>query len=321
MPDDSISPATRQLIHISELPGIGVVALRKAVHHAYKHGLDSIAEDTVVLRLFAQRASKFSKAKRSVLEKCHRYGIRVLSPLDDEYPKVLFQIRDFPPLLYVKGHVQALMKTGCAVVGTRDASHLGRCWARKIALFLADKDVSIVSGLALGIDTAVHEGALEAQGVTVAVLAHGPEQITPRRNQKLAWRILDRGGALIAEHPPEVPPKRHQYVQRNRIQSGMSACSIVVESGASGGTIHHGRFAYEQRRALFCIQPEPTVEGFHAFQSNGAELLIREYQAQGIRTGEDLDCLVAQGHLPQHGEESRFQVGDASRNMHQDRLL
>lgn len=150
--------------------------------------------------------------------------------------------------------------------------------------------------------------------------AHGQSWLR-RRNQKLAWRILDCGGALIAEHPPEVPPKRHQYVQRNRIQSGMSACSIVVESGASGGTIHHGRFAYEQRHALFCIQPDPTVEGFHAFQSAGADLLIREYQAQGIRTEEDLDCLVAQGHLPQHGEESRFQVGDASRDMRQDRLL
>ena len=156
---------------------------------------------------------------------------------------------------------------------------------------------------------------------TFAVLAHGPDQVTPRRNQKLAWRIPDRGGALIAEHPPEVLPKRPQYVQRNRIPSGMSACSIVVESGASGGTIHHRRFAYEQRRALFCIQPDPTVEGFRAFQSTGAELPIREYQAQGIRTDEDLDCIAAQGHLQQHGKKSRFQVGDASRNMHQDRLL
>lgn len=212
----------------------------------------------------------------------------IVSALDDNYPALLRLIVDYPPIVYVKGDIGNLNQVACAVVGTRQASHLGTSWAKQIAATLTEHGLAIVSGLALGIDTAAHEGTLRASGKTIAILAHGLDRVTPSSNAQLAARILGSGGSLLSEHPPGVPPRRAEYVRRNRLQSGMSVCSIVVESAREGGAIHQARFTKEQGRDLFTVIPGPETPGHQEFNRDGAQYLIGELGARVIGSKGDL---------------------------------
>ena len=293
------SEITRRLLQVSYLPGIGTVALRKVVMLAAEMGLESISDDNEILRKFnksnAKKGKQCGDRSPKVLDSCEQHNIRILSPLDEEYPSALMHIEDYPPLLYIKGNVDTLSKLGCAVVGTRNASHLGKSWAKQIAEIFASRDYCVVSGLALGIDTAAHEGALKGGGTTVAVLAHGLDIVTPAKNKTLANSILENRGALIAEHPPGVPPQPPEYARRNRIQSGMSVCSVMVESKESGGTIHHANFAKNQGRQLYCVTPDETVSGYSKFEMGGAGKLISEGYAHQIHNREELLKIIDQG--------------------------
>jgi DNA processing protein len=180
---------------------------------------------------------------------------------------------------------------------------LGRSWARQIAELLALNDITVVSGLALGIDTEAHIGALSGRGGTVAILAHGLDQITPSSNRPLADKILANGGVLLSEHPPGVPPRRAEYVRRNRLQSGMSVCSIVVESGREGGAIHQARFTRSQGRDLFTVVPPKGMAGAAAFNNDGAEYLTSEMNARALTKREDLLTLVNSNYF-----QTRFRM-------------
>lgn len=295
------STSTARLLQLSFFPGVGTAALRKIVFQAMRNGLASISDDEEVLATFSYRGGRSGKqngdGSLGVLEACERNAIRIVSPLDDKYPPALGHIEDFPPLLYVRGDVAALSKIGCAVVGTREASRLGTSWAKQISEIFASRDYCVVSGLALGIDTAAHEGALRAGGVTIAVMAHGLDHVTPASNKDLAKAILENRGALIAEHPPGFPPRPQEFVRRNRIQSGMSVCSVVVESGESGGAIHQGKFAHKQKRRLYCVVPDQTVPGYSEFRIEGARRLTREADACPIHNSGELLEIIQTGVL------------------------
>lgn len=294
-----ISPDTQRLLELSFLPGVGSGALRTVIPRI-RQGGPSELENAISIaskRLGSGSGKQNPDGWRDLLEKCASEQISILSALDDEYPAPLRSIEDFPPFLYVRGNVSALQQIGAAVVGTREASHLGLSWAKQISQILSERGFSIVSGLALGIDTAAHEGALLANGVTVAVLAHGVDKVTPASNRALADAILDAGGALISEHPPGVPPRRAEYVRRNRIQSGMSVCSIVVESGDVGGAIHQGHFTAKQGRSLFCVQPEEGTQGSEQFRYEGGMRLSSEVGAKPIRNRADLLSILESGQL------------------------
>jgi len=206
----------------------------------------------------------------------------ILTPIDAAYPYWLRFIPDRPPDLYVRGRLPVDRRC-VACVGTRQPSSFGQGAARGISKFLAQRGWSIISGLALGVDTLCHEAALEVGGHTVAVLANGLDSVHPRQNTELAKRILSRGGALLSEQIPGTPALPKHLTRRNRIQSGMSVATIVMQTDFVGGTMHTARYTLLQGRLLAAAVPS----GAHALVPKSRGLL-----ALTQRTGTDLARLL-----------------------------
>ncbi|MBI3088659.1 MAG: DNA-protecting protein DprA [Candidatus Colwellbacteria bacterium] len=162
-----------------------------------------------------------------------------------------------------------------AIVGTRKATAVGIQTAEKIAARLAEAGLIIISGLAMGIDTAAHRGALGARGKTVAVLGNGIDEIYPAQNEKLANEILETGGAIISEYPPAEPSFRGNFIARNRIISGLSVAVVIVEAPVKSGALATAGFAAEQGRSVFVVPgpvTHPNYVGSHALIRDGAVL-------------------------------------------------
>lgn len=195
---------------------------------------------------------------------------------DDEYPPLLKQIDDAPPLLYVLGDAAALNHPQLAIVGSRHASHQGIGNARQFAKDIASQGLAVTSGLALGIDTAAHEGALAGNGITLAVLGTGVDVLYPARNRSLAAQITEQGGALVSEFPLGTTPQRSLFPKRNRLISGLSVGTIVVEAALQSGSLSTARHGMSQNRAVFAIPGSihnPLSRGCHALIREGATLL------------------------------------------------
>lgn len=228
-----------------------------------------------------------------ILQRCSAMGIEALSITDSRYPKFLRDIPAAPPVLFVRGHLSVLeMLPGVAVVGSRSATTQGMEIARRISAFLSKKGWPIVSGLALGIDAAAHQGALEAGGKTIAVLAHGLHRASPAQNKALAEKILDSGGLWLSEHAPDVPAQKHFFVQRNRIQAGLSAGSIIVEGKAESGSMTQAQYCLGQKRQLFAILP-PKGKSSLRLVSEGPEKLVKEHGAIAIRSLNDYELVLS----------------------------
>lgn len=186
------------------------------------------------------------------LERLHAAGIRVLTWEDTDYPSLLRHIHNPPVLLYVRGSLEPADEWAVAVVGTRRASVYGREVTRRLAGDLAASGITIVSGLARGIDTQAHKAALEAGGRTIAVLGHGLDRVYPSENRKLAREIAQHG-ALVTEYALGVPPEGGNFPARNRIISGLSLGAVVVEAGENSGALITADFAVEQGREVFAV--------------------------------------------------------------------
>lgn len=244
---------TEEILEVLRWPQVGPVKVRSFLA-ATADGASIIATAKRMGPVPDASAQDIAKRERDdILAQCDRLGIALVSLPDEQYPPALSKIADPPPILYVRGSVEALSRPAVAVVGTRKASEAGGRNARTIARMLVRRGFVVVSGLALGIDTHAHTGAVEEGGVTVAVLAHGLDIIAPTSNRALAERMLACGGALVAEHPPGVPPRRPEFVRRNRIQSGLSLGSIIVESDVAGGAMHQANFTKGQGRTLMTV--------------------------------------------------------------------
>jgi Predicted Rossmann fold nucleotide-binding protein involved in DNA uptake len=281
------------LLELLQLPGVGAVKVRDVALSATDGNPERIRS------AFAARWPKLiDESSRSnaeaaaaiVMRECVQLNITLLSILDVEYPTLLKGIADPPPLLFVRGQIDGLHGPGIAVVGTREASACGLKIARRVAAVATRHQFVIVSGLALGIDTAAHQSTLDEGGVTVAVLAHGLDTIAPSSNRELALKIEKHGGALVSEHPPTVPPRPPEFVRRNRLQSGLSRLSVIVESGIKGGAIHQARFTREQGRILCAVVPRGNVGGFRA---EGGKFLVANEGAIQIEDGEQLSVLLS----------------------------
>jgi DNA processing protein len=186
------------------------------------------------------------------------------------YPELLAHIPDPPLLLYIKGHVELLASPMLAMVGSRNASAQGKANALAFAESLSGAGLCIVSGLALGIDAAAHEGALKGSGSTVAVVGTGPDLVYPARNRVLCERIgLD--GCIVSEYPVGTPPLPGNFPKRNRIISGLAAGVLVVEAAVQSGSLITARQAAEQGREVFAIPGS-----IHAPLAKGCHILIRE---------------------------------------------
>lgn len=192
------------------------------------------------------------------------------------YPERLRQIPDPPPVLFVKGHTGSLSLPQIAMVGSRSPTPSGQGIAREFARGLAASGLAIVSGLAVGIDAASHEGVLEAGGVTIAVAGTGLDRVYPRHHAALAERILESGGALVSEYPPGTGPLAANFPRRNRIISGLALGTIVVEAALRSGSLITARMALEQNRDVFAVPGSihnPLSQGCNRLIQEGAKLV------------------------------------------------
>lgn len=178
---------------------------------------------------------------------------KIITPTDTNYPMALKTIANIPRQLYVMGDDKILNDTCFSIIGSRTCTERGKKVAEEMAKKLCEYNVCIVSGLALGIDTAAHRGALLAGGKTIAILGSGFEHIYPERNISLAENILKNGGALVTEYPPEEPVKSMHFPKRNRIVSGLSIGTLVVEAHYRSGTSITAKLAAKQGRKVFAI--------------------------------------------------------------------
>lgn len=238
-----------------------------------------------LLRERAQWDAAFSKAQFT-LEDAERHGVQVLTPGHDQYPRLLPQIDDCPPVLYLKGDLRPGGRY-VACVGTREPTRFGETVTRRIVSVLAEAKCSIVSGLALGIDALSHRAALDGKTHTVAILANGLDSVYPKKNAALAAEILANGGALVSEQPIGTPVVPRNLVRRDRLQSGFSLATIVMQTDIVGGSMHTVRFTLMQGRLLFVPKPSgthanvPKSKGLVALAELKGPDLARKIGAEG----------------------------------------
>lgn len=233
------------------------------------------------------------------LARVQRMGIRVTAFASPDFPAQLLSIPDPPAVLYAKGDLSCLHRTAViAVVGTRNPTPWGAESAQRLAGAVTRRGAIVVSGLARGCDAAAHRGCLEAGGATVAVLAQGLDVVYPPENKGLADLICESHGCLVSEYPPGTRPEKHHFIDRDRLQSGLSSAVIVVETGIDGGAMHTAGFCVKQGRLLGCVLPPPGFDG--QFEAEGNKALIDAGKAEPLRTGQDLDAFVDKvvGNLP-----------------------
>jgi len=204
---------------------------------------------------------------RRVLDEAERRGVRVLSIFDRDYPAALRTLSDRPALLFVKGTLPPERSVAC--IGTREPSEFGVTVTERLVEQLVQSRWTIVSGLAVGIDTLSHKAALKHKGRTVAVMAGGLDGIYPKQNTKLAEDILANDGALVSEQLFGVPPSPRNLVQRDRLQSGLSIATFVMQTDIKGGSMHTVRFTIQQGRLLFV----PVPQGRHAGEPKSQGIL------------------------------------------------
>jgi DNA processing protein len=214
-------------------------------------------------------------AVKSDLSRLESAGCTALTLHHPRYPPLLRHLQDAPLVLFVRGDPAVLSSPQLAVVGSRNPTAQGRDTAFAFARALAAAGFGITSGLATGIDAAAHRGALDARGVTVAVLGTGPDRVYPTHHGALAQEVSD-GGALVSEFLPGTPPRPHHFPQRNRLISGLALGTLVVEAAARSGSLITARSAVDQGREVFAVPGSihnPLSRGCHSLIREGAKLV------------------------------------------------
>lgn len=284
--------STEFWIALNNIEGMGLKTIKRIYQHIPSLSEDNlfsneqaltalIKNSNIVRKIFDQNYfySKIMDAKR-LINRHNEKGIEVVHIGSEYYPKLLTLIDDPPTILYCKGNLELLKShNAVAIVGTRNPTELGYKAAMKIAAQFVKRNFIIVSGLAIGIDTAGHLGALKSNGSTIAVLAGSLEKIYPKENKDLAEEIVKRDGLLISETPLGGQTFRNSFVKRDRIQSGLSKGVCPVQTPIKGGTQHTIKFAQDQGRLLFCPEPlEPNnveaTQGIYYLLENGIASII-----------------------------------------------
>ena len=205
------------------------------------------------------------------LKEMEKNKIDIITIKDKEYPSILKKIEDFPLILYIKGNKNILDNKNIAIIGCRECTEYGRKAAVYFSYNLAKENIAIVSGLAKGIDTYSHIGALKARGRTIAVLGNGLDIIYPKQNEKIYEGIVKSGGAIITEYPLGTKPEKNNFPERNRIISGMSKGVLIIEAKEKSGTIITADFALNQGRDVFALPGN-----INSANSVGTNRLIKE---------------------------------------------
>lgn len=255
------------------VPGVGPVQFRELLEQA----------GDIAGLFHSPPAGKFHNALRdpdwAAVDACLSWvaqeDCRLLLLGDPDYPELLRQIHDAPPLLFVRGDPAVLSHPQLAMVGSRNPTIIGRETAHDFARTLSASGMTVSSGLAMGIDAASHRGALDGGGQTIAVFGTGLDRVYPAKNRELAHAIVEGGGALVSEYPPGIEPKPANFPRRNRIISGLSLGTLVVEAALRSGSLITARFAMEQGREVFAIPGSihnPLARGCHQLIRQGAKL-------------------------------------------------
>jgi DNA processing protein len=295
--------STVHWLALSTIPGVGGVAVRRLIERfgSVEAAFDASDADLLALPRFTpamlDRLRAISiEALEDELRSLSEEGLDVLTWEDDGYPANLREAHDAPPLLFARGALLPADATAVAIVGTRDATPQGSALAAMLARELAGRGVTVVSGLALGIDSAGHRGALEAGGRTLAVLGSGLRVIHPRENTELAEEIVGQG-ALLSELHPNSPPRGPALMARDRIIAGLSRAVIVVEAGLKSGSLDTAERTARLGRPVFALPGSPGTE---ALLAGGAARL----EAQ--RT--DWDALLDRIGAPARDEPAQRQL-------------
>ena len=228
------------------------------------------------------KSGREPKFAEDIMTKLERHAARLVTFWDEDYPSRLKTISDPPLVLYVKGEKSPLYDYSVAIVGTRACSDHARRMTPRIAGELAASGVTIVSGMALGVDSLAHIGALQAGGRTIAVLGSGIDVIYPPSNRKLFERIISQG-MVMTEYAPGVTPDQHHFPQRNRIISGICLGVVIVEAGLNSGALITAKLALEQGRELFAV---PGAAGLP--RSAGVNRLLKDGTATMVESAEDI---------------------------------
>lgn len=233
-----------------------------------QHELISVVGESCFCKL--KNAICLKKIEK-IASKLNNFNVGVVFYDDKEYPQKLLNISCPPPVIYYKGDVVLLNKKSIAIVGTRRPTVYGRETTKLFATKLSEAGLVTVSGLAYGLDMEVAVSTLEARGKTIAVLGGGLDEIYPSQNTNLANKIVDDGGLLISLHPPGRKPTKYSFVERNRIISGLSLGTIIIEAGESSGTLNTANHTIEQGRELFVVPAN-----INSVASKGSNKLIEE---------------------------------------------
>jgi DNA processing protein len=268
-------------LQLTLTPGLGSAAIRGMLQ---QFGLPQnvLARSSSELSRYARSetlkslsSEEVGRAVGTALEWATIAGHFIVTLADETYPKALLEIPDPPALLYAIGRIDLLQRTSLAVVGSRNATAQGEQNAENFAQALSETGLTIVSGLAMGIDAAAHRGGLAGSGSTVAVLGTGVDVIYPRRNAELAAQIAEHG-LLVSEFPLGTAPAAYNFPRRNRLISGLSRGCLVVEAAAASGSLITARAAADQGREVFAIPGSihsPLSKGCHGLIKSGAKLV------------------------------------------------
>jgi len=279
----------RYWIGFNRVPNIGPMRLRRLLDHfgsieAAWHAGPAALRATQLPRQ-AIESLLYHRPRIDLdteLERLDHSGVKALTWDSDDYPSLLREIDAPPPVLYVRGSIVEADEFAIAAVGTRRASTYGREMTCQLVTGLVKNGLTIVSGLAYGIDATAHRAALDAGGRTIAVLACGLDQIYPARHRGLAQAIV-RNGALVSDYPLGTKPEAHNFPPRNRIISGLSLGTLVVEAGERSGALITLHYALEQGRETFAVPGR-----VHSVPSEGTNLALKRGEAKLVTCAKDI---------------------------------
>lgn len=315
--------------------GIGAVRFQRLLERfgnaesAWRAAPAELAEAGLSLKLIERVVAVREKVDLSqIWEQTQSKGIQILTWLDEAYPQRLKEIDQPPPVLYLRGELIPEDTWAVAIVGTRRVTPYGRQVTEEIASFLAANGITVVSGLARGIDSIAHNAALKAGGRTLAVLGSGVDRIYPPENRVLTDQIIEHG-AVLSDYAPGTPPESSNFPPRNRIISGLSMAVVVIEAGKTSGALITAEFAAEQGREIFAVPGNilaPQSKGTNKLIQQGAHPLLsasdimqalnltrvgQHKAARKVLPADDVEAklLTAMRDEPLHVDEIRNQTG------------
>ncbi|MER3524327.1 MAG: DNA-protecting protein DprA [Ignavibacteria bacterium] len=292
----------RDVLTLSAIPGIGATRMIKLVAHFKDTRLiaeasakelvrvEGIEKKTALTIVNFFRDSGLEHTKRFVddqLKRANKADARIVTFWDKEYPSNLRNTYDPPAFLFVRGALQDTDRYAVAIVGTRNASPYGAQMAERFAQGFAALGITVVSGLARGIDTVAHSATLRGHGRTIAVVGSGVDVVYPSENHSLAQRIVE-DGAIVSEFPMGAKPDAPNFPRRNRIISGMSLGTLIIETGIEGGAMITASLAFDQNREVFAV-PSPANEK----RQSGTNLLIKQGKASLVERVDDVVAILA----------------------------